>query len=631
MRRVSENPVLNPDLDHEWESVAAFNGSVIINDIDFHIFYRAMSHAQDYKNITMQLSTIGHGSGIDGVHFTERNQIIVPDQDWDQFGCEDPRITKVDDTYYIFYTALSGVPFNAQTIKIGVAISKDLNNFKEKHLVTPFNAKAMALFPRKINNKFAAFLTVNTDNPPSKIAFATFDKQEDIWSQDFWNDWHKHLDSHVIYLQRSKNDHVEAGTPPIYTDQGWLLFYSYIKNYFTPRKKFTIEAVLLDLENPQHVIGRIEEPLLMPEAHYELYGNVPNIVFPTGALIYRDQLYLYYGAADTTCCLATANIKSLFSKIKIFNTRNIRLKRFNDNPIIRPKLDHAWEAKAVFNPAAFYEAGKVHIVYRAMSNDGTSTLGYASSSDGFHIDERLFEPIYIPHESFEHKKKLGNSGCEDPRITKIDDKFYMLYTAFDGENPPRVAMTSIKVDDFLNKRWYWEKPVLISPPGIDDKDACIFPEKINGKYVIFHRIIPDIVVDFEDSLNFDGKTWLKVEGYISPRNDYWDNERIGICGLPIKTDKGWLLLYHGISNIDYKYRVGALLLKLDDPRVVLARSDSAIFGPDMIYERVGQTKNVVFPCGNVVINDEIFVYYGAADSVVGVATVKLQELLDSLV
>src|SRR6185437_14598707 len=127
--------------------------------------------------------------------------------------------------------------------------------------------------------------------------------------------------------------------------------------------------------------------------------------------------------------------------------------------------------------------------------------------DGLHIDERLAEPAYVPREDFEMKKvPNGNSGCEDPRLTRIGDRVYMLYTAFSGGGPPRVALASIALADFLARRWNWTEPVLISPPGMDDKDAALFPRKIKGKYVFLHRLGSDIWIDFVDDLNFDGKT-----------------------------------------------------------------------------------------------------------------------------
>lgn len=209
----------------------------------------------------------------------------------------------------------------------------------------------------------------------------------------------------------------------------------------------------------------------------------------------------------------------------------------------------------------------------------------------------------------------------------------MLYVAYDGANPPRVAMTSIKLDDFLAHRWLWEKPVLISRPGIVDKSAVIFPEKINGKYVIMHRVFPDILIDYEDDLAFDGKNrWLKSQYKISIRPDMWDSRKIGAGAPPLKTKDGWLLIYYATCDQEgaSRYMIGAMLLDLNDPTKVLYRSKKPILCPDTHYENVGFKAGVVYPCGAVIIGETLFVYYGGADSYVCVATANLNEFLEDL-
>jgi predicted GH43/DUF377 family glycosyl hydrolase len=224
-------------------------------------------------------------------------------------------------------------------------------------------------------------------------------------------------------------------------------------------------------------------------------------------------------------------------------------------------------------------------------------------------------------------------GCEDPRLTKIDDRVFMTYVAFDGYSPPRVALTSIHIDDFLAKNWQWKKPVLISPPKVIDKNACILSEKINSKYVIFHRIFPDILIDFVDDVDFDGTTrWLKGEYKIRPRAAYWDSRKVGAGAPPIKTKDGWLLIYQAVGERDpSRYKIGAMLLDLKDPTRVLARSREPILEPEVWYENEGWKSGVVYPCGAVVIRDHLFVYYGGADKVTCVASAKLDECLDRLV
>jgi len=630
IERSDSNPILKPNKNQSWEAEAVFNGCPIKKGSDIYLVYRAMSlpHYHTSAGMKMSVSDIGIAQSKEGINFTNRRRFIVPEHSWEKFGCEDPRITKIGDKYYIFYTALSTFPFTSDGIKVGVAISKDLKSIQEKHLVTPFNSKGMALFPEKINGKFWSILTVHTDKPPAKICLASFKKEKEIWSKTYWNKWYKNFEKHSLPLQRRPEDHIEVGAPPIKTKHGWIVIYSYIQNYFSPKKLFGIEAILLDLKNPFKIIAKTKAPILVSEEYYEKVGFVPNVVFPSGAIIEKNWIHFYYGAADTTCCLAYIEISSLLDYM-LSRKGEIKFTRPKKIPIITPDKKHSWESKATFNPAAICLQGKVHLVYRAMSEDNTSVLGYAQSKDGVKIDYRSPKPIYVPRESFEQKKQVGgNSGCEDPRLTKIGDKIYMLYTAFDGKNSPRIALTSIFSKDFLKQKWNWSKPVLISPPNLDDKDACLFPEKINGEYLIIHRSGDDIDLASCPALNFK-RNWLEEDRWISPREGWWDNKKVGAAASPIKTKEGWLLFYHGVSE-DGVYRVGAVLLDLSNPRKVIARTDDPLFEPETSYEKTGQMPNVVFPCGTVLIGEKIFMYYGGGDSVVGVATIKLKDLLKRL-
>jgi len=632
-RRSEENPILIPLTENDWEAEAAFNGCPVLSGGKIHFLYRAISSPQINSGIEVLVSSIGYALSTDGIHFSDRRQFIRPAHEWEQFGCEDPRVTELDGKFYIFYTALSTYPFCAEGIRVGLAITRDFKEIEAKHLVTPFNSKAMALFPERIGGKMAAVLTTNTDNPPAKIGLALFDNEEQIWSPEYWEGWYSFLDDHVLPLQRTTKDHIEVGAPPIRTPAGWLLIYSYIQNYFSPPPIFGIEAVLLDLENPAKIVARMEKPLLVPQEVYEKYGRVPNVVFPSGALVKDKMLYIYYGAADSTCAVAAGNLSTLLDEMLLTKAEKLKLERFPGNPVIQPKPEHGWESKAVFNPGALYEGGKVHLVYRAMSEDNISVLGYAASSDGFTFDERLDKPIYMPRSDFEKK------GCEDPRLTRLDDTLYMCYTAFDGRNEPRIALTSIALSDFLEKRWNWARPVLISPPGRGDKDAAIFPRKIKDKYAILHRVGVSIWLDLVDSLSLEEETCIFGKGVcikgtviMSPRQEKPPAEKIGIAAPPIETESGWLLLYHTATkkNDVLYYSVSAALLDIDDPTHVIARRQTHLLEPEMPYEKEGRVANVVFPCGAVVINNRLFVYYGGADKVIGVATVALPELLEGL-
>lgn len=508
----------------------------------------------------------------------------------------------------------------------------------EKHPVTPFNAKAMALFPERIGGCLVAILTVHTDTPPAKIAIARFERDEDIWSEAFWLDWYRHLDQHVVPLLRSPADHVEVGAPPIAAGGGWLLVHSYIRDYFTAHRSFGIEAALLARGDPQRVASRISVPLMQPEKDYELKGSVADVVFPSGALVEDGDLVVHYGAADSVCCAARCDLHGLLGELlppaseRFVPSPLTRqgFERFSANPILRPRAEFGWEAFAVFNPGAIYLGGRVHLVYRAMDTHGTSTLGYASSADGVHFDVRLPRPIYEPRADFERKLRPGNSGCEDPRLSVLGDTLYLFYTAFDGYTP-RVAYATIAVADFLAQRWNWSAPMVITPPGIDDKDACLLPGMINGQYVIFHRAGTSIRVNSFASLEFGDGHWVdNRSALIKPRKEYWDNLKFGIAGPPIETAHGWLLFFHRVTQPHAVYKVEAMLLDRDDPTRVIAETAATLLEPETPEEREGQVPNVVFPCGSIVLDEHVYLYYGGADSVVCLARMPLAAVFKRL-
>ena len=633
IKRTEDNPILVPTRDHHWEASATFNMSPVKRGRSIYGLYRAIS-SKDSLRTPDQISTIGIAKSSDGLHFEDRRQFIKPSEGWERFGCEDPRVTFFEGRYYIFYTALSMYPFRAEGIKVAVAVTRDLKSVNERHLVTPFNAKAMTLFPERIDGKVTAIFSAHTDSPPAKMAIVQTKSVNDLWSPAFWEKWHGEIDKHVVDPRRTPQDHVEVGAAPIKTKHGWLLIYSHIEHYFSSenaRPQFGIEAVLLDLKDPRKIIGRTRGPFLVPEEPYELSGHVSNIVFPSGALLKDETLTIYYGASDTTTCSARVNVDDLVSTISATTGLRYRFQRFEGNPIITPDHNHSWESKATFNPAAVQLGGRIHILYRALSNDNTSTIGYAASVDGVKITERLSEPVYVPREDFETKKIEGvNSGCEDPRISKIGRDLYMCYTAYDGVGPPRVAVTSIREKDFLSRRWSWSKAELITPKGIDDKDACIFPEKIGGKYLIFHRIGTDICADFLKSLDFKKEVVNKCIRVFGPRLGMWDSSKVGITAPPVRTKRGWILLYHAIAKDHHTYRIGAVLLDPKDPTIVLSRSTDPILEPEQPYEKEGIVNNVVFPCGMIVRDGLLYIYYGGADKVVGVAVMELDILMLSL-
>ncbi len=626
IHRYPHNPILSPIPEHPWEAEATFNGCPIKIGKTTHLLYRAMSHPELLAEPRIPKSIIGKAVSTNGVDFTDRRPFITTDEDYERYGCEDPRVTKFEGRYYIFYTAISNFPFGPDNIKVALAISDDLETVSEKHLVTPFNAKAMSLFPERINGKICALLTVDTDRPHTKIAVAEFDTIEQLWDMDFWNNWYEHVDECTLVIPHNDNEQVEIGSPPVKTKEGWLLIYSHIQEYRNGTPIFGIQSLLLDLKKPRKIIGNTNKPFMVPELFYEKIGTISRIIFPSGAIIRGDMLDIYYGGSDTHCCRASVNLKSLIGAM--YRQKDI-VTRFANNPILAPRPKVAWEAHGVFNPAAIELAGTIYILYRAMSDDDTSTVGWAASTDGVTISERGSKPIYVPRGIYENKQRPGNSGCEDPRAVVMGDFIYIFYTAYDG-NLPRVASSFISKADFLDKKWKnWSEPLLITPPSVDDKDGCIVPGKTKAGYVVLHRIDSNICADVLPTFDFSKEKVSRCIEVLSPRRGMWDGRKVGISAPPIKTKKGWLLLYHGVSPTSV-YSVGAALLDLDDPTIVLARTALPLFEPKAFYELNGIVNNVVFPCGLVKRGNTLYIYYGAADAVTGVATAKLSKILETL-
>lgn len=293
------------------------------------------------------------------------------------------------------------------------------------------------------------------------------------------------------------------------------------------------------------------------------------------------------------------------------------MERFQGNPILKPVPDHQWEARAVFNAGVLYVGKQIHILYRAVGNDGISRLGYASSSDGYHIEEQLSSPVFEPANNTE------KYGCEDPRLTLQSEQIIMAYTALRDRvlNAHQIALTSIGTNDFINKCWNWEERWMPFA-GVRNKDAAILPRRVGGRYVMFHRIDPDICITYSDDL----RHWADIKAIIGPRMGKWDCLKVGAAGPPVEISEGWLFIYHGV-NFERVYRLGVLLLDKDDPERVLYRSEKPVLEPATDYERFGRVPNVVFSCGAILMDEQLLIYYGGADTVVCVATYDLNELI----
>lgn len=314
--------------------------------------------------------------------------------------------------------------------------------------------------------------------------------------------------------------------------------------------------------------------------------------------------------------------------------------RADENPIITG--GHPWEAGGVMNPAAIIAGGKTHLFYRAVGDDGVSRIGYAWSADGTRIDGRLPYPVFaiggapaLTRPAYTGLAESGGTwsgvGVEDPRGVVIGDRAYITFNAFAGWNSLRIGVSSIRLDDLLARRWKWSPPTYLSPTHQVHKNWVLFPEKINGKFAILHSLHSgsreSVLVDYLDT--FEDST---VESPYNPKKDEhaWDSTLRGAGPPPIKTKDGWLLLYHANdAKESHKYKLGALLLDLDDPSKVIARSVRPVLEPDANYENDGKP-GIVYACGATLTGDTLRVYYGGGDKVVCVAKASLSELLKKL-
>ena len=300
------------------------------------------------------------------------------------------------------------------------------------------------------------------------------------------------------------------------------------------------------------------------------------------------------------------------------------------NEILKPVSNHPWEAGAVFNPGVVREGDAVHMLYRAVEGDNYSTIGYAKLNAEGIVLERRDQPVIT------RELEIEKHGCEDPRIVYFDNTYFIFYTAYDGFCPDLGKNARVVMAETLDFHSFKKNGMV--GPNFQDKDAMIFPERINGKIAYLHRIEPNIQLalfeELEHFINPEKNYWpehLKsMEKYtVMCREFKWEECKIGAGPPPIRTDAGWLLIYHGVDK-NHIYRAGAALLDEKDPYKVIARLPYPILEPERDYEKLGDVDMVVFPEGVVLFDDDLHVYYGGADKVIGLAAGKLSHLIDAL-
>jgi len=332
----------------------------------------------------------------------------------------------------------------------------------------------------------------------------------------------------------------------------------------------------------------------------------------------------------------------------------LNIKRHEANPIVVPGI-YDWRKVTVFNPAVIIDNDKFYMIERTAESltPCKNFLGLLESDDGVNFRHVVDHPVVTPDQ-------LGfpYGSVQDPRVVKIDDTFYLNYALRPcamsyyptgagiperevpeypdgwGEKPEHWLTRSgiMTSKDLIN----WEYLCDTTPLDINDRDNILFPEKINGKYVLLRR--PEEYVGEEYGTE-KAAMWITYSDnlidweepkLLAKGEEPWEIKKIGGSTPPIRTDKGWLTLYHGV-DYDTVYRVGALLLDLDNPEKIIGRTRNFIMEPVEYYEKFGfQLPNVIFPTGNVVKDGLLYIYYGVTDTAIALATVPVDELVEHI-
>jgi len=330
--------------------------------------------------------------------------------------------------------------------------------------------------------------------------------------------------------------------------------------------------------------------------------------------------------------------------------------------VVLSETELDFENEGVLNPAIIQEGNTVHMLYRAVRKGNYSTIGYAKLEGPLNIVERKKEPLLGPTTSDEIH------GIEDPRIVKINGVYYLTYCAYDGVNALGSCATSLDLINFRRhgvivpqvtyeefdafaegsghmnekyKRFHIHNNFKSNPDKkllLWDKNLIFFPRTINDKLVFLHRIRPDIQIVCVNSLKELTKEFWS--DYLQHFNQHilmtskYDHEIAYMGGgcPPIETSAGWLLIYHGVhdTKAGYVYSACAALLDLENPKKEIARLPYALFKPDSSWEISGYVNNVVFPTGTSLFDGILYIYYGAADKRIAVASVNLEELIAEL-
>jgi len=286
-------------------------GAVMDNSGVIHLFYRAVQAGyikkRDY-GYENYVSVIGHATSHDGLHFKARKPCIRLGETFDRFSCEDARVTRLEGEYLITYTGLTSPAFTWKGYRPVLASSPDLTVVEKHGVLGPdIENKDVVIFPERINGKVVVLQRIGTDI--QIVYYESIEHLKKGYDAVYWERYLRHLGSHVVLRRKFRWEamKVGAGPPPIKTELGWLLIYHGVDK----RNIYRAGVAILDANDPRRIIKRAPYPILSPVRNYERLGDIPNVVFPTGAVVRDGCFMLYYGAADRCCCLACCNLGEL--------------------------------------------------------------------------------------------------------------------------------------------------------------------------------------------------------------------------------------------------------------------------------------------------------------------------------
>jgi predicted GH43/DUF377 family glycosyl hydrolase len=660
----SAAPILTPRADVPWASGAVFNPGAVLDDAGrLRLLVRGV--AEGYRKVHTNgddpyepdfgydgyVSTLGLAlRGADGAFHLDAQPLLSPGDDVDRFGCEDARITRLDGTYYITYTALSRPAATAgDGVGIALATTTDWQTLTRHGRIGPaVRDKDAALFPARVGGRIAMFHRIAPD-----VQIVYFEDEEQLFAPGaaFWEHHFRHLDDHVVLRpeQTWEAKKVGMGPPPVETPEGWLVVYHAADAHHTYRAGLA----LLDLDDPRRVIARTRHAVLEPALDWEREGDVPNVVFPQGAVVEGDALHLYYGAADSAIGHAQAPLADVMALLDEERTRwrlpavhfdfqghrdrrrtlgetgVVPVQRLHGGqPVLEPIPAHDWESRVVLNPAAVLvdapdeldalmetwalpeddrrtlrdAGGACVMLYRAQGHaydrptpDGgthyASALGLAVFTPDLRLVRRWAQPVIAPEAPFH------DLGVEDARCTRVGDTYYLHYTGYtsaDRANPAflgRVHLCLATTTDFLT--WTLHGPLAGDVNAHDDKNGALFPEPARGRWWLWHRPIfgPHAMsMHLAEAESPDGPWRSHGSVAASFRFQGQALSWVGAAGPPLALGDGrFLSLYHqGHLSFEGRrlYNLAALLVEPGAEAPVLARAEPLLL-PEGDLECVG--------------------------------------------